>query len=83
MDSDLFRLLLDTGLLLEQSKDLSVDHKPGVNISGRLRLSAERCSGKQEVSPAGPSVSCSQTILESKPLPADYNLPQSSSWMYL
>lgn len=34
MDSDLFRLLLDTGLLLEQSKDLSVDHKPGVNISG-------------------------------------------------
>lgn len=48
MDSDLFRLMLDTGLLIEQSRDLSVDHKPGVNISALLRLSAAHCSRERQ-----------------------------------
>lgn len=40
--------MLDTGLLIEQSKDLSTDHKPGVNISALLRLSAAHCSHEQQ-----------------------------------
>lgn len=39
--------MLDTGLLIEQSKDLSVDHKPGVNIPALLHLSAAHCSHEQ------------------------------------
>lgn len=51
VDSDLFRLMRETGLLIEQSRDLSVDHKPGVNVSGWLWLSAKHCSREQEASP--------------------------------
>lgn len=36
--------MLNTGLLIEQSRDLIVDHKPGVNISALLHLHAAHCS---------------------------------------
>lgn len=48
MDSDLFRLMLNRGLSIEQSRDLSIDHKPGVNISALLHLSAAHCSCEQQ-----------------------------------
>lgn len=48
MDSDLFRLMFNTGLSTEKSRDLSTDHKLGVNISALLHLSAEHCSREQQ-----------------------------------
>lgn len=48
MDSDLFRLMLNTGLSIEQSRDLSIDHKPGVNISALLHLCAAHSSCDQQ-----------------------------------
>lgn len=48
MDSDLFRLMLNTGLSIEQSRDLSIDHKPGVNISALLHLRAAHCFCEQQ-----------------------------------
>lgn len=78
MDSDLFSLMLDTGLI-KQNRELRVDHKPGVNVSSLQQLSAE-C--EQEADPAGHSASCKWTVLESKSLPPDCNLLQSSSSPY-
>lgn len=83
MDSDLFSLMLDTGLI-KQNRELSVDHKPGVNVSSLLQLSAEGDHEADperdlEPNPAGHSVSCKWTVLESKSLLPDYNLLQSSS----
>lgn len=83
MDSDLFSLMLDTGLI-KQNRELSVDHKPGINVSSLLQLSAERDQEADpetdlEPDPAGHSASCKWTVVESKSLPPDYDLLQSSS----
>lgn len=48
VDSDLFSLMLNTGLSIEQSRDLSTDHKPGVNRSALLHSNAAHCSCEQQ-----------------------------------